>query len=323
MTYLRNGFLLAALCAAATVAAEDKGPSDQKIRTVAHTTAAKPAVYRLRYRFVKGEEVHYEVKHDSTIEMQKGPAKDKALNSSVSRKHLKVVSVDADGNAELEPVIDSVKMWVQFNDGKKLSFDSETDEKPLRQFLAVAQTIGKPLVRIKVGPDGRLISATPILDKKLQGKVTVPQGPPRASSDPSKNFLVVFPEKPIRIGETWTNSDLKVNLLVQKPRLWQQCTILRKYKLVSVEEGKATISLATVTSRPVNAPSLKAQLVQRLQSGTIVFDIVSGRIVSRHMTADNKVLGIVKGQSMLHVQSDRREKLIDDVKVAGKPKARD
>jgi len=310
----RTAFILFTLClmnvpAAYAAAGASEGTSAE--------ASQQDDAYLLRYRFRAGTSLHYKVTHQSTITMVKGPIKGVARNGSTARKHLKVVAVDDKGNAVLEPVIDSVNMWVQFDDTPKKSYNSETDDEPIPQFAGVAKTIGKTLVRLKVAPNGELLEAVPQLDKNTQKKVTKNNGPPTASNDASKNFLIVFPEESVSVGDSWTDSDLTVKLLVQSvPRLYRDYTILRKYKLVSVKDGKATIQLSMTPKQPVNDPRLKTQLIQRLLSGTIVFDINRGEIVSRRMTVDNSVIGFAQNKSRLHVKSERREQLIRATDVA-------
>jgi len=288
------------------------------------STAAKPKSgagreFLLRYQFQVNQSVRYRVKSSTVIKMVKGPAKGEARNESVTRKHFTVIAVDKNGNAILEPVIDAVKMSAQYDDRPKTTYDSSSGEDPPKLFAGVAKTVGKPLVRLKVASTGRLIEAVSLISKEDQKKVVKNAGPARPANDPSKNFLVVFPEQPVQVGDSWSNDDLKVSLQVStSPRLWQNFVILRNYRLVSVKGGKATIELSMAPRKPINRAELKVQLVQRLLSGTIVFDIKQGRILSRHLTGDNKVVGFGGARSLLHVKTDRRERIIRQTDVANR-----
>ena len=289
------------------------------ILLVNHRTAVPCAAaekgYLLQYKFRANQRLDYQVKHNSSIRMIKGVSRGSALNESETRKHFTVVSVDRQGNAILEPVIDWVKMSVQFDGKEKKSYDSRTGEKPDRRFAGVARTVGRPLVQIKMAPNGKLIKAVPLLDRRTQRKVVKNNGPPSPTNDASKNFLIVFPEKPIRVGEGWTDSNLTVKLQVGGDLpLWQKYTILRRYELVSVKGDLATLKLTMAPKKPVNHPSLKVQLAQRLIAGTIVFDIKRGVIVSRKSTVDETVVGFAANQSRMHVKSQRTEQLLDGKK---------
>ena len=295
--------------------ADDVPKSQRVVAASAEGTNDKTPIFLLRYRFRAGDKLRYVVTQKAKYETQIGSAKGLDRNWSTTYKHLKVVSVDKTGQAWLEPVIDSVKISRQHNENKPKSYDSTTDKRPLPIFAGVAKAIGVPLVRMRVSTTGKLLEAKPILPKKVQKKVVKNNGPPKASNDASKNFLVVFPEKPIRVGETWVDKNFKVQLNVA-PKLWREFGILRKYKLESVADGKATISLVMVPSRPVTQPNLKVQLIGRMLSGEIVFDIVRGEIVSRTLKVDNTVYGFGDRNSKLHVMNERSEKLVRKPAVA-------
>ncbi|MFQ5735051.1 MAG: hypothetical protein ACE5KM_24215 [Planctomycetaceae bacterium] len=289
--------------------------------TVKPAAAEKPApaakAYLLRYKFTANKTVHYRVSHRSTIKMVKGTTRGTAVNEAETQKHYTVVAIDRRGNAILEPVIDWVKMSAQFDEQPKKSYDSRTDQTADRRFAGVAKTVGKVLVQLKVTPRGELLKAAPQIPGNVQKAVVKNAGPPRPANDASKNFLILFPGRPVRVGESWMDDSLTVSLQVgAAPRVWQRFTILRRYELVSVEDGKATLELSMTPEKPVNDPRLQVQLVQRLISGTIVFDLRKGVIVSRRLTADRKILGFAGNQSILHVKSLRTERLLTRKEVA-------
>lgn len=307
---------IAVLGFVAGLAVADDVPKSQRVVSAsAEGTQDKSPVFLLRYRFRAGDKLRYVVTQKAKFETQVGSSKGVDRNSSTTHKHLKVVSVDKNGQAWLEPMIDSVKISRQKGEHKPKSFDSTTGEKPHPIFAGVAEAIGKPLARMRVSTTGKLIAAKAVLPKKVQKKVARNNGPPKPANDASKNFLAVFPEKPIRVGETWVDKDFKVQLNVA-PKLWREFGILRKYKLESVADGKATISLVMVPMRPVTQPNLQVQLAGRMLSGEIVFDIVRGEIISRTLKVDNTVYGFADRNSKLHVMNERTEKLIRKPAVA-------
>ena len=53
----------------------------------------------------------------------------------------------------------------------------------------------------------------------------------------------------------------------------------------------ATIAVATQVLTPINDPKLQSQLVQRLQRGTIKFDVDAGRLIHKQMDIDQAVFG--------------------------------
>lgn len=320
MRYDRSRIPAASVLAVLLMTVPSRGdePSAGPVPAKRPKATANGEGWLLRYRFRPNQLLHYEVKHSSTITMTKAAASTVARSTTLTRKHYKVTSVDEQGNAVLESVIDSVKMSVQFDDGPIKTYDSDDRGKPPREFAGVAQTIGIPLARLKFAPSGRLLDAKPLLEKAVQTQVTPNRGPAPSAADASRNFLVVFPQKALKVGDTWTNRDLKARLLVQSsPRLSRDHTILRIYKLVSVNDGKATIRYSMTPVPPVKDPRLQMQLIQRVLSGTIVFDIDRGLIVSRKMAGDNKVHGLAQGQGLLRAESRHAERFLPAAKVAG------
>lgn len=308
--------LAAALCARSSTGMADDAPAQP-----ADPPAPRGKAYLLRYKFRPNQRVDFEVKHESTIRLVKSVKRSTTFNASTSRKHFTVVSVDQQGNAILVPTIDWVTMSLQFDDDPKKTYDSRSKAKADRRFAGVAKTIGKALVQLKVAANGKLIKAVPMIPQQVQRAVVKNAGPPRRPDDASKNFLVVFPVKAVRVGESWTDQSLTVHLQVgTAPRVWQKFTILRRYDLVSVKDGRATLELSMAPKKPVHDPQLRAQLVQRLISGTIVLDLERGLIVSRRLKVDEKVLGIAGNQSILHVKSLRTERLLTPGDVAQGPK---
>jgi hypothetical protein len=62
----------------------------------------------------------------------------------------------------------------------------------------------------------------------------------------------------------------------------------------------ATIQVSTQVLTPVNDPKVKSQLVQRLQRGTIKFDLDTGRLLHKQMDASEEVIGFSGPES--HMQ---------------------
>lgn len=269
--------------------------------------------YRLRYQFRPNQFVHYEVVQTMSIETRKGEAAESTVNESRAHKHFRVVSVDSDGAGTLEAVIDRVELTAQFGDNPPIVYDS-TSPPPPPQFADVDKTIGKPIVRVKVAPTGKLLSVVRTLSKDLQEGVTADTGDAAPDTDRSKNFLVVFPDKPVHVGETWTDK-LQISVNVSK-QLRQPVTLRRRYRLESVANGSATISLDTSVLTPVNDPHVRAELIQRTPKGTIVFDLNRGLLVSRTLSVDKTELGVFGGGSLMRAVSERTERLVPQEKSA-------
>ena len=273
---------------------------------------AQEKTFQLVYKFETNQTVHYDVVYKMWITTKKGLVAETAVNESKSRKHFRVVSVDSEKNAVIEPFIDRVWMSARFGDNDPVVYDSESDSKPPKQFRSIHQTIGKPLARIKIAPHGEFLKAVPFRNVAGRFKSQPPSG--LAADETHRSFLVVFPQNPIRVGDTWKDT-LDVNVTLS-PKLKRKVTLRRKYQLVSVENNQATISLVTSVLTPVRDPTVSAQLIQRSPEGTIVFDLKRGFIVSRNLTIDKTVIGALGDQSSMRAKSDLSERLVPPSEIA-------
>ena len=274
--------------------------------------------YQLRYRFKPNQLVYYDVVHKSTVFIKTEGSSETTKNKSSSRKHFRVVSVEADGSGLLELSIDRVRMSVQFGDNDPSTFDSQSDDPVPQPFVQVKQSIGVPQARIKVALNGRLFKAQR-LHQAASGAGQLRGITKTADDDPSHNFLVVFPEQEIGLGESWSER-LVVRVRVNKSLL-RPVTLLKKYELVSVEQNLATIRLKMSVLTPIRDTGIRAQLIQRTPSGTIVFDLKQGLIVSKTLSIDKREVGLFNEKSLMHAKSQRSEKLVNPATVAAKPAA--
>ena len=74
----------------------------------------------------------------------------------------------------------------------------------------------------------------------------------------------------------------------------------QQYKLEKVEAGVATINVTTQVLTPISDPKLQSQIVQRLQNGTIKFDVDAGRLLHKQFDIDQEVFGFSGPES--HMQ---------------------
>ncbi len=278
------------------------------------TQAEEPTGHRLQYKFEVGEIVRYHATHKTMLKTTKGPSTEIVQDESDSDQHFRVTHVDDDGIATLELTTDRVKMSARFGNGKPESYDSTVDNEVSPRFKAISETIGLPLARLKVRPNGELVSSKPLLPESVQRRVTTPTQSPTADNDPSKNVFTVFPDKPLTVGETWRESfQVRVNI---DRRLEQNVTLLRISELTSLEDGLATVKYKTSLITPVQDGGVRVQLLQRTPSGTLVFDVDQGRIVSRTMKIDRTEVGVIGSNSLMRAVSLRKEKLISESEAA-------
>ena len=311
-------FVLAMLVLSDIVAfsGADAAEQPQQTPTTGQDEGQDREEYLLRYKFHPNQFVHYTVEHVSTLTSHYPAGKEVVFNETQTQKHFRVVAVDEGGNATLELMIDRVKMTARFNDSEKVVFDSQDTTKRPRQFQHVMNSIGKPTAQFKFAPDGKLLkivsSIAPQQDPSAQG--TAQQK--KAAIDASRNFLVVFPEEPIQVGDEWKDR-IQVCVNVTN-KLTKLVTLQRRYRFDSVKASLATISLRTSVLTPIKNPMIRVQLIQREPKGTIVFDIEQGRMVSRELKIDRVVVGAAGPKSSIRAVSLRREKLTNGPAIAQK-----
>jgi len=312
-TFLVCGGLLLGHWPIASVAADETAnPSASSSRPDAD------AAYRLRYKFVSGQVVRLVVKHQTRMTTTKESTSVIAVNTSNTDKHFRVVSVDSQGNAVLEPVIDRVRMQARIGRTDPVKYDSASSKPVPKPFVAVQETVGKALAQLTVTPSGKLVSSKVLLSKQTAAAVTA-RAIPTTEDSSRRNFLVVLPSEPVRVGQTWQDK-FKVRVRVTRS-LSRDIQLLRKYTLKSIDQGIATIDLKTAALTPVRDAGIRAQLIQMTPAGTIRFDIDKGLIVSRRLVVDEMVIGQFGGNSSLKAKSTRTEQLVDAPRVARETKS--
>ncbi|WP_010582816.1 DUF6263 family protein [Schlesneria paludicola] len=266
-------------------------------------THADPPTYQLVYRFQPGQFTHYEIDDRAEMIVQHGNNFSKIIQQTQWLKSYRVVTVDENGGATLEPITEAVRMSSQAGEKPVLSYDSEKDSSPPKEFENVAGTIGRPLARFQVAPSGRLLKVSMIA-------TDVPKSFSDAAekADPAINFLIVLPEKPVKIGEQWTE---KYETPVPVGNgLTRAVTMIRTYELTKVNENIATISMRTSLLTPLTEPEILRNLVQQTPSGTIEFDLAKGRISNRSLQINEKVVGAYGSQTLLEARGESVEKMV-------------
>lgn len=262
--------------------------------------AADVESVRLAYKFQPNESLHLEYKQDMKMSL-KVPGLNRVMSSqTIADKHLRVISVDAEGNALVEPVIDRTRMTSQQDADPESKFDSDDAEDCPAEYRQLLATVGKPLVRIKFAPNGKLLQANSVLGGAAMAK--------DIEQDPTLNFLIVFPEQPISVGETWKD-EFETNVQLDKT-LKQGVKIRREYRLLKLDGSRAEIELKTVCLTPLHDPKLEMQVSGRLLKGKIVFDHQLGQIVSREMRVENQVINGIGPNTMVSTVMTQSERSV-------------
>ncbi len=264
---------------------------------------AKP-VYDLAYHFAKGETVHWRVVNRATVTTTMQGTTQTAETRSESIKSWRILDVSPEGDFTFVHTVDQVKMTNQVGARAPVEYDSTTDAKPPAGFEQVASSVGVPLTEFRVNRYGKILSR---IDKQAQVGQT-------------EDMPIAFPlpGKPVAVGQTWVDPHDVVVILdggatrVIKTR--------QRYELKGVATGVATIAVDYQILTPTSDPKIEAQLVQKLSSGVIKFDIEAGRLLSQQRDVDKRVVGMSGAASSMKYQMRLTEELQKETpKVAELP----
>lgn len=265
-------------------------------------SVAQAEEYKLVYKLKAGETIRNKITHLATVDTNVKGVNQVVKTRSVSCKTWQIEKVDAKGNVTLTHAVEWVDLWNKVSDRPEIKYDSRVDEKAPPGYEHVSLSIGQPLATITINAAGRITSR----------KDTQPTFNPGIG-----DLTVPLSEQAIKIGGKW-HVDEEVKLQDAERRV-KEVKVRHQYTLDKVETGVATIYVATQPLTPINDPKFEAQLIQRMQKGTIRFDIDAGRVLSRQMDLDETVIGFSGPDSNMHYVARYTEEPLAE-EVATKPK---
>lgn len=227
--------------------------------------------WTLQYQFRQGEFLHFHAKSESSMRVSAREVRQTLREKRETFKHYRVVAVDKDGSAVLEPVIDRAIMQARSDNDEAIIWDSRSKATVPKRFQPVAETVGKPKVRVRYKPNGEVEEVLPIDGKKDDLN-------PDTSS---YGFLVRLPNKPVAVGESWSD-DFVVQVSPEPDlsrKLRKDVDIRRTYTLTKVEDGVAKITFSTSVKKPIRNPIIEAQLISRSLTGSVDFELKRGLIL--------------------------------------------
>lgn len=260
------------------------------------------ATYDLSYKFTPGQAFHTKVVHLVTVETTIKGATQVAKTRSVSTKSWKIQEVSKDGNITFVHQVDHVDMWQSVTGRQEVKYNSLTDKTPPPGYELVASSVAVPLATVTMDRHGRV----------LERKNTHSQFNPGIGE-----LTIPLPQQKVKIGTKWSIPD-EVKLKQENGQIKKVAT-LQVYKLEKVETGVATISLETQVVTPLNDPKLRSELVQRLQRGTIKFDLDAGHLLHKQLDMSETVLGFNGADSQMEFLARFTEEPTNGVATAEAP----
>ena len=244
----------------------------------------------LRYRLRAGDSLPMRVAHRALTETTMNGTTQSVETMTDSTKTWKVVAVDAAGRATIEQTVDDVVMTSRMTDRGEIRWDASGAAAPPPGYEGVRASLGKPIVRMVVAADGRVLERRELLPC-----------PPSATGDLA---VVPLPDGPVPVGHEWT---VPQEVVVEAGGLRKAVRTRIRYRLEGVADGIATIAADTTVLTPVDEPQLEARLLERIWNGRIRFDVAAGRVIGRTTSIDRRVVGFGGPQSSLRYKASLEE----------------
>lgn len=254
----------------------------------------------LRYRWVKGDETRYRFSQQASTTMSglPGPGEITIGQTMVQVVRNTVQDVTADNTAIVRQTFESIRLEANSPAGSTV-FDSTAPGKPSDPGMATVAAMMSAMVgesiTLAIAPSGTILRVegmTAIFDKAM--KALPPQGPAMApvfdqlkrslNDDAFRSMFEqgfgFFPERSLKVGDTWTSQSDVMNPLLGKT------TAVRTYRLDRIEsrEGASlahiAVTLAMKQTGPAAAviPGINAAMEDGTSTGEIVFDATKGRV---------------------------------------------
>ncbi len=302
LPFIALGAILA--IASKSAAAGDKnGVTAEGPLLVAQLPAKKETTkYDLQYKLSRGDVLRYDVTHQASISGTSDKTTQTAQSKTDSIKAWKVTDILPSGDIEFMNVCERVRMVNQLPDGKATEYDSTRDKTAPPGFEDTAKAVGVPLSTMRITTHGK------VLNRQLKVR--------NQGSNDDAPIVLRLPENPVAIGDTWDELfEVKVNL----PKGASKSVTTRwHHKLADVKDGMASIDVTYQVLSPTDA-GVELELVQRMMSGQVQFDIAKGRIQSQKMDVDKRIIGFAGPTSSMQYIMKMEEKLLkDEPKTAAK-----
>jgi hypothetical protein len=285
---------------AATSSPEDapdaeSAPADEPAPSAEAAPPDDKRQFDLRYRFSPGEVIRTEIVHRAAVQTTIDGTTQKAETQSKSIKTWRVNEVTPQAVTFMH-MVESIDMWQRAQGRKEIRYNSRTDSEAPPGYEEVAKAVGVPLTLVTMDDRGKII--------KRQEKRAQP-------TSMSTQMTMPLPEQPIGIGDTWT-SPLEVEVVL-KDGATKKIHTRQKFTLERVVDNVASITVDSQILTPVSDPAIEAQLIQRLSSGTVRFDIEAGRVLSQQLDLDRHVIGFSGAASSMHYVTRFTEELLPPV----------
>jgi len=258
--------------------------------------------YLLRYKFTPGLRIVSEVTHMAKTDTKIDSTAQDSDSRTVSHKTWDVTKVE-NGNMTFEYAITDIDMSQRIGTANEIHYSSKSGEQPPFQFQAAADSVGKIISTVTIDQQGLIVARSDETNPPHlgMGDITLP-----------------VPENAVAVGATW-EIPRELNIRREDGSL-KRVRFRELFKLEKVSAGVATVSVSSEMITIVSDPKEEAQVVQQLSNGTIKFDIDAGRMISKELDWDKKVVGFSGAGSAMEYSARLDERVIKAETI--KPAAR-
>lgn len=233
----------------------------------------EPSKMLLRYRFNKGEELRWNVRHTLKMKNIISGVEENIETRSRSVKIWKTLAVDAQGAATFEYRVEDIDLHQAQTGYDDALYNSRRDKTIPPEFINLEGKIGIPLAHIKIDPQGRT-EKKPL--REYDGSI-------------SENQIVIpLPDQEIGIGSSW--SEMKQIDMPQPNQTVKKIKIRREFTLEKILHGLATIQFVALPLTQLT-PKEETQLIEHFAVGTMELDLDAGHFIRQQATIDKLIVG--------------------------------
>jgi len=238
-------------------------------------TTESDTVYRLAYRFAAGQKLSFRTIKTATTEAMWQENRKTDDTETEEHRRFTVHSVKESKAADISMQFEYVRLQNRTNGGPWEQFDTRMKPSDIPAGMrTIAEQLKGKAPKFLIEADGSC-GITDALTKD-------------ADQYSSESFLITLPDHGVKIGESWSQTQqAKVRL---NKEISRQIDILQTYRLVSVRDGIAEISMNSSLNGPSLSPHVRAQLIQSTPRGTLHFDMNQGIMIRRQWRFDQLVI---------------------------------
>lgn len=285
----------------------------------------------LRYQFTPGQVLRYRSEQKMTLEAQLGQSRRVDVSEVKQTRKFTVQDVRTSGDAELSMQFEHVWMRKQVDGGEPLDFDSSMKSSEVPEtFRGVAHSLRGTAPKFFLTPLGQTAVRSDVRQAVAENRPSLPSpvehsddgespktvaAPVQQASagngsqpkDPG-SFLMLLSATPVKVGDTWKEEiPLTVRAGVDSTL---QVTILRTYRLDKLSDDNAHVSFRSSLRSPSRSTVIHSQLIQATPSGSFVFDVRRGIMLSREFRYSETVIGALGAESLLSSFGTQTEVLL-------------